>query len=214
MKWVLVVSWALTVSATGAWADRYSDCNQQNDVDRQIRGCTRIIERGTRESNHNRIAAYFNRGSAYMAKAEHDRAIADYTELIALNPTNPSTYNSRGKAYFAKGDYDRSLLRCRRGCAAFSQAPKVNRSQFCGRIRMTFAAWMKSVRRYQLPRLEMRPRIDLPPVLYWRGTSRSQAPKSRPRSKASPVPMAATIAVEIIGPIPGTLISRLQFASQ
>src|SRR5712691_9818536 len=69
-----------------------------------------------------------------------------------------------------------SLLRCRRGCAAFSQAPKLNRSQVCGRMRMTLAAWMKSVRRYLLPRLEMRPRIDLPPVLYWRGTSPSQAP--------------------------------------
>ena len=69
------------------------------------------------------------------------------------------------------------------------------------------------VRRYLLPRLEMRPRIDRPPVLYCRGTRPSQAPKSRPRSKASPVPMAATIAVEISGPMPGTLISRRQLAS-
>src|SRR5215218_1719321 len=30
----------------------------------------------------------------------------------------------------------------------------------------TFAAWMNKVLRYLLPRLEMRPRIDRPPVLY------------------------------------------------
>ena len=33
---------------------------------------------------------------------------------------------------------------------------------------MTFAAWMNRVLRYLLPRLEMRPRMDRPPVLYWR----------------------------------------------
>ena len=45
---------------------------------------------------------------------------------------------------------------------------------------MTFAAWMNRVLRYLLPRLVMRPRIDRPPVLYWRETRPSHAPKSRP----------------------------------
>ena len=53
-------------------------------------------------------------------------------------------------------------------------------------MRMTFAAWMNRVLRYLLPRLEMRPRIDRPPVLYWRGTRLSHAPKSRPRVAALP----------------------------
>src|SRR6478672_6486690 len=93
-----------------------------------------------------------------------------------------------------------SLLRCSRGAAFESHVPKLKRSQLCGRMRMTFAAWMNKVLRYLLPRLEMRPRMDRPPVLYWRGTRPSHAPKSRPRSNASPVPMAATTAVEISGP--------------
>jgi hypothetical protein len=33
---------------------------------------------------------------------------------------------------------------------------------------------------------------------------------SRPFEKASPVPIAATIALEMIGPMPGTVISRSQ----
>jgi hypothetical protein len=106
-----------------------------------------------------------------------------------------------------------SLLRCSRGAAFRSHAPKLKRSQLWGRIRITFAAWMNRVLRYLLPRLEMRPRMDRPPVLYWRGTRPSHAPKSRPRSNASPVPMAATTAVEISGPIPGTLVRRRQLAS-
>src|SRR5438874_9570919 len=101
-----------------------------------------------------------------------------------------------------------SLFLCNRSDAALSHTPKLYRGQLCGRIRRTFAAWISSVRRYLLPRLEMRPRIERPPVLYCRGTRPSQAAKSRPRSKASPVPIAATMAVEISGPTPGTLINR------
>lgn len=40
------------------------------------------------------------------------------------------------------------------------------------------------------------------------GTSPIQAAKSRPLVKASPAPIAATIALDMIGPIPGTLINR------
>jgi hypothetical protein len=42
----------------------------------------------------------------------------------------------------------------------------------------------------------------------------SQAAKSRPLANASPLPIAATMALEMIGPMPGTLTSRSQPASQ
>src|SRR5271156_4671537 len=51
------------------------------------------------------------------------------------------------------------------------------------------------------------------PVDICLGTSPSQAAKSRPLENPSPVPIAATMALEMIGPIPGTLISRSQPAS-
>ena len=59
-----------------------------------------------------------------------------------------------------------SLFRCIRGAAFCSHDPKLNFSQLCGRIRMTLAAWMNRVLRYRLPRLEMLPRIERPPVMY------------------------------------------------
>jgi hypothetical protein len=43
----------------------------------------------------------------------------------------------------------------------------------------------------------------LPPVEYCLGTSPSQAANSRPFRKAAPLPIAATMAVATIGPIPG-----------
>ncbi len=44
-----------------------------------------------------------------------------------------------------------------------------------------------------LPRFDILPRIVRSPVEICRGTSPSQAAKSRPLEKASPVPIAATV---------------------
>ncbi|GAG27109.1 unnamed protein product, partial [marine sediment metagenome] len=82
----LVIALALTLAATGAWADRYSDCNQIKDQDLRIRGCTQIIKRGKRESRKNRTVAYNNRGNTYSDKGDFDRAIADYTRALKINP--------------------------------------------------------------------------------------------------------------------------------
>src|SRR5262245_30613274 len=51
------------------------------------------------------------------------------------------------------------------------------------------------------------------PVEICFGTSPSQAAKSRPFENTSPEPIAATTALEMIGPIPGTLMRRSQPAS-
>src|SRR6267142_1672044 len=68
----------------------------------------------------------------------------------------------------------------------------------------------RTERRWRLPRLEILPRIVRSPVEICLGTSPSQAPKLRPFENASPVPIAATMALEMIGPMPGTVISRSQ----
>jgi len=109
MKRALVFALVLTLSATGAWADRYDDCTQSGDLDRKISGCTQIIERGKRESKSTRAIAYTNRGGAYYVKGEVDRAIADYTKAIALDPNDATAYNNRGLAYGRKGEYDRAV---------------------------------------------------------------------------------------------------------
>jgi hypothetical protein len=59
-----------------------------------------------------------------------------------------------------------------------------------------------------LLRFDKRPRIVRSPVEVCLGTSSSQAPKLRPRLKAAPFPMAAAMALAMIGPTPGTLIGR------
>ena len=65
----------------------------------------------------------------------------------------------------------------------------------------------------QLPRLVMRPRMVRSPVDICLGTRPSHAAKSRPFAKAVPLPIAATIALAMIGPTPGTVINCRQLAS-
>ncbi len=117
----LVFALALTLSATGAGADRHSDCKQDKDPDRRISGCTQIIERGKRERREYRAIAYNNRGLAYQEKGEVDRAVADFTTAIKFNPNDARVYNNRGVAYEQKGDKEQAI-------ADFRKALEINPS--------------------------------------------------------------------------------------
>ena len=52
-------------------------------------------------------------------KAMYDRAIADFTQAIRLDPNDTKAYTERGSAYNAKGDNDRAI-------ADFTQALRLN----------------------------------------------------------------------------------------
>ncbi len=84
----LVFALVLALCATGAKADRHEGCVQSADLERKIRCCTQIIERGTRESLENRASAYFHRGVAYVAKGDKEQAIADFRKALEIDPSN------------------------------------------------------------------------------------------------------------------------------
>ena len=54
--------------------------------------------------------AYYGRGSAWLAKQEYDKALADYNEVIRLDPRFASGYVCRGNIWQLKGEYDRALV--------------------------------------------------------------------------------------------------------
>jgi len=48
-------------------------------------------------------------GDEYRRRGDNDRAIADYTQAIRLNPDNDLAYINRAEAYKSKGDWNRAI---------------------------------------------------------------------------------------------------------
>ncbi|MBM4093260.1 MAG: tetratricopeptide repeat protein, partial [Planctomycetes bacterium] len=53
--------------------------------------------------------AYANRGDAWRKKSEYDKALADCTEAVLLDPQFAWAYNIRGLIHAEKGDLDRAI---------------------------------------------------------------------------------------------------------
>jgi Flp pilus assembly protein TadD len=49
------------------------------------------------------------RGAGWRGKQNFDRAIADLSEAIRLNMTDPISYHERGIARYFKGEYDLAI---------------------------------------------------------------------------------------------------------
>jgi tetratricopeptide (TPR) repeat protein len=84
-------------------------CQQKNDnVDRRIAACTRIID--SRQSSDLRGNALMNRAVAYsLQSSDFGRAIADIDSAILLNPRLPSYHQIRGNFFLQKGDNDGAI---------------------------------------------------------------------------------------------------------
>ena len=103
----LIAWFALAAPALGATQRDHDDCNA-GDADRNIAGCTRVLE-DRRESKRVRGIAHVGRALAYYHKGDLDRAIVDFTAAARLNPKDALAYSNRGLAWADKGDYDRAI---------------------------------------------------------------------------------------------------------
>lgn len=70
--------------------------------------CTHAIQSG-RLSNDALIAAFASRALAYAREGNYDSVIADFSQIIRLNPQIAQAYYDRGLGYKKKGDYGHAI---------------------------------------------------------------------------------------------------------
>jgi tetratricopeptide (TPR) repeat protein len=109
-----------------AWAGGLNDTEageaafQGGNDDAAIRLLTKAIESGEL-SRKNLSDVYYNRGLAWGKKGDHDKAIADYTRAIEIDPKYAKAYNNRGFSWYNKGDYDKAI-------ADYTKAIEINQN--------------------------------------------------------------------------------------
>jgi tetratricopeptide (TPR) repeat protein len=114
----LLFALALTCAAAtleGAWAQTQGDndsCarpgSSQAQLEAQIAACSRLIQ-SSRTPGAQQAWLYNNRGRAYAALGERERAIQDYDQAIRLAPKDAIPYFNRGMAYAQLGQREREI---------------------------------------------------------------------------------------------------------
>lgn len=79
------------------------------DPQRRVEGCSVVIAHLRSEPAHNKLTAYFNRGEAYLALGQYDKAVGDLSQALEFAPKSAQTLIARAAAYKAKGDLDKAM---------------------------------------------------------------------------------------------------------
>ena len=121
-----------------AYAKARADCEQDADPDRQVAGCTTVIESG-RETQAVQGIAASNRGFGYYKKGDIARSIASYTEAIRLYPEYPNPHWGRADVHMDRQAWDEAIADY---TAALKLDPKDDYSlQNRGRAHLGKGAW-------------------------------------------------------------------------
>jgi tetratricopeptide (TPR) repeat protein len=103
----LAVAGALAV--TPACADDGSICYSENSSpDAMVAACSRLIASG-RLKGQTLANTYSWRLSAFMKKADLDRALSDADMWLRLSPADANAHAARAQVWIAKRDYDRAI---------------------------------------------------------------------------------------------------------
>lgn len=97
---------ALVNAAAGQSADMRT-CTDGSGAEK-IAACSRAIERKS-TSAKDRETAFNERANGYQDQGDSDRAIADFSAAIKINPRNADLYLARGEAWRGKSDFDKAL---------------------------------------------------------------------------------------------------------
>jgi tetratricopeptide (TPR) repeat protein len=103
-----LVVWAYPGFGQTVQERRWCDDEDGATLAQRIEGCSAIIK-AARDRGEKLAEAFNQRGVAYRLKGDLARAIADYSQAIALNGKLAAAYDNRGVAFDRKADYDRAI---------------------------------------------------------------------------------------------------------
>jgi tetratricopeptide (TPR) repeat protein len=134
LLWLLLASYTLVIAILPARADDdFRSCvapSNSNNADEQIAACSRYLEQ-TGHPNAERKLAYWQRGKVYeRSKKDLDRAIADFDQLIALDPKDAHSFFLRGWAHVWKNYKNNNEEDCASAHADFDQANALNPQKY------------------------------------------------------------------------------------
>ncbi|HZN23735.1 MAG TPA: tetratricopeptide repeat protein [Burkholderiales bacterium] len=100
----------IALAATRAHAaDKEPQCGGTTaSPEAHIKACTRLIEFGSL-TRPDLAKAYYARGTEWANQGNHDRAIADFTVAVELEPKFASAYYNRALSRSEKGDADLAI---------------------------------------------------------------------------------------------------------
>jgi tetratricopeptide (TPR) repeat protein len=119
MRFIAILAAAISASLFAAPANAVTkkdvaDCTQHTDLDRQLAGCTRILNTKNLPKRP-RAISHNNRCLAWMDKGEFDRALAECNAAIRADSKYPIAYINRCLVRVRKGDFDQAIADCSDG---------------------------------------------------------------------------------------------------
>lgn len=103
----LIISALVTVAGAGSAAlaaeSDANECAHGKSLEVRLRACSDVIDTGAATPDA-RAEAYRMRAWAFSEKADHKRAIADFSAAIALKTDDAASYFGRGQLRLAEGD--------------------------------------------------------------------------------------------------------------
>src|ERR1700721_3144166 len=107
---IWIIALVAVVNFSGYAAAQQQNCTGKSDSgwDTQIAACTAVIK-ASKGQGKDLASAFGNRGNAYFAKAQYDRALQGPDQAIKLDPDYAAAFCNRGSAYFGKAEYDRAI---------------------------------------------------------------------------------------------------------
>jgi tetratricopeptide (TPR) repeat protein len=110
LKWVFEDTKCTYCNGAGGFYSQCINCGGSGKV--TVAAVTPAPKPATPAPAQNNAAAStaaFDRGNAAFDRNDYNKAIAEYTEAVRLDPNAGGAYYNRGQAYIKKGDYDRAI---------------------------------------------------------------------------------------------------------